>query len=586
MLDIEWLKIRGFQSFGDYETEIPIGSLGPCLIVGKNGSGKSSILNALTWCLFGRDSRSAKPGKHILSWNCECPCVVSVGLKNGDVITRSYDRSGNTELIVERDGESLVNTLSTTTLQQQTLNRMYGLDWNVFSGSVFFYQYHKSWIEMSDVARRNMIERVFGTDRFSYYANAAKDKGSKITASQRGRIVERDSCNNQISSLEEEFNIATDNFNNFDSRKAERLRAAAVKYKEMKAKLSELPFPDIDKIRQAWGAINQAEAILNKSIGELGDINAKVSTVEGEIRVIAENIRRHNEGDSVCPECGQRVTSAYTSDRVSEHQYKLNALNDTHDRLLMKRDALSLKISELRKKIDAKKPDISVDHALSLINSFRSFEASVRSQGDEIVAIHAESNPFGETCERLFSKIDDLKKRVVEVQALIDEDDALIRHLSYLQDCYNFKDRIKSLSLGSQCRIFNDELRFYLDAFNFNQDVSLNESLAIVADGWNPKYYSGGEMKRVDSALMFAMFNVYEHIHGRQCNIIALDEVDSRMDSAGRDGLMSIIIDDLSRRADSVLLISHHEYFRNIFPNSIVVDKVDGFSVVVDAPYL
>ena len=95
--------------------------------------------------------------------------------------------------------------------------------------------------------------------------------------------------------------------------------------------------------------------------------------------------------------------------------------------------------------------------------------------------------------------------------------------------------------------------------------------------------YSGGERKRIDLALMFAIHDLHVNIYGRQCNIQVFDEVDGRLDEDGVYKFMEVLNANFvdPERPSPILVISHKNEMRDAFPQHISVMKKDGFSTII-----
>jgi len=195
MINLEEICIRNFLSYGDFDTVIPLSSLGQCVITGaavdqntgeldyrrNNGSGKSNLPQAIIWLLTGRTMHADKPRVRNIYTNGDC--VVTGKLRDGSVIQRIQTTRGTTELLFSRDGVSLINTtLSTTGNQQATLERELGFDYDTLCGSSFDSQFNTPWLERSDQARKKLIERIIGMDRINCWAEAAKNRITLITS--------------------------------------------------------------------------------------------------------------------------------------------------------------------------------------------------------------------------------------------------------------------------------------------------------------------------------------------------------------------------------------------------------------------
>ena len=108
--------------------------------------------------------------------------------------------------------------------------------------------------------------------------------------------------------------------------------------------------------------------------------------------------------------------------------------------------------------------------------------------------------------------------------------------------------------------------------------ASLTDSLGLDSNLWGYDFQSGGERARTNLAFLFAVFDLHSGIHGRQCNVLVLDEPDHHLDEAGRATLIEIINNDLACRFETILIISHNNAFRDVFPSQLIVRRVDRLS--------
>ena len=154
MLEIAKFSWYNFLSFGNYISTVDLSTLQECLITGSiedehgnalegrsNGAGKSNVIAALQWTLFGRTVHSANPGGKIRNHFTKDDTWGKVVLENGDSILRTRKADGTTEVVFYHAGEEqclTADTLSTLKAQQASLAQAFNLDWDIFSKSVFF----------------------------------------------------------------------------------------------------------------------------------------------------------------------------------------------------------------------------------------------------------------------------------------------------------------------------------------------------------------------------------------------------------------------------------------------------------------
>ena len=100
------------------------------------------------------------------------------------------------------------------------------------------------------------------------------------------------------------------------------------------------------------------------------------------------------------------------------------------------------------------------------------------------------------------------------------------------------------------------------------------------SDKWDYAVHSGGERKRVDLALMFALYDTCVATRGQITNLLVLDEIDKELDKSGVEDYVGLIINDLSNRVGSILCISHKEDIGYAFPAQIKIKKDNNCSRV------
>jgi len=281
MIDLESVNIENFISWGPYNSTLKLAGMEQCFIVGNvldrddaygksNGSGKSSMMQAILWCLSGKTVYNQNPGDKILNWFSSGNAKVGLRFKNGDELTRIRTRQGDTELLFRRGTQEIINcTLSTTGNQQRLLDKELKFDYSLFCGSVFFSQYRQPWLAMQDQARRQAFERIMGIDRLSIYAEVAKDKYDRALAEQEKRKTKIAGFQSTITTLMQQFETAQSSSSTFESSRNER-RAAKIKLaKEYEEKAAKCVLIDTIALAKKWTIVDK--------------INAKISEIQSQI---------------------------------------------------------------------------------------------------------------------------------------------------------------------------------------------------------------------------------------------------------------------------------------------------------------
>lgn len=591
------------MSYGDYVTKINLDKTGQCLITGEvvnedskevydsgnpidikksNGAGKSTIPNAILWCLFGRTMHSHSPGNKVVNFFTGKDCRVTVEFKNGDRITRTRNTGGHNELFYIKSGDEHkleANTLSVAKNQQARLNKEFGLDWDVFCGSVFFNQYGKPWMDMADQVRKKAIERILHIDRFQYYSKIAKEKSEAFDTKVdkfRDRI---ESLRDIIDSHEREIISLTEASNNFSEKQQKRQRKLLQEAIEEKRLRDNIELPDIEKLEGKWEVIKKIKERLRQLRNDVNTISNQIADKNGSIQSLNRTIESWNEkSGKICTECEQDIPESHTITKIEPLQEQIVALQKQVDRLTENRDKVNKTIKTTEALLEDRRPQYSIAEAKEFHKQWERHDVAIRRNKKAAKDISTEDNPHESSIAERREKLKSAKLDIEELEKDIERYDYMGRHYHYIYKVYNDRTKIKSFVFQDHIPFINSRLSHYLDVFGLDVKIELTKSLGITSNMWGYDFESGGERKRTDVAFMLAMFDFHEHMYGRQCNVLVLDEVDGRLDDDGIDALIGIIKNDLAPKVETILIISHRNMMFDTFPNEFMVKRTNRFS--------
>lgn len=597
MLEIKSVSWRNFLSYGDYLTTIDVSNLGQCLITGEviekedineslirksNGAGKSTIPNAIQWVLFGRTMHSRSPGDNIVNYFTGKNCYGQVVFKNGDSITRTRNTEGKNELIYVKDGDESTltyDTLATAAIQQQKLNKIFDLDWEVFCGSVFFNQYGKPWMEMADSTRKKAIERILHVDRLTYYANAAKARCSDLDLTVSKLELVKDATKNSIEQYTSEIDRLKTMSENFDSNKKTRISEIKKLITDEESKRNQIVIPDIDKLKAKWDIISKVEGRILDLRKELNAKDTEISKVTGNIQSLASRIDTwKSKSGKLCTSCEQAIDSTHTASKIEPIEELLEKYRQDKKELLESASGIKDNISKAEQLLKEKRPDVTLEMIEVKRRQINAHNKQIARYNAEIARITKESNPHEVSILHLQEKIGKAKEELDKIASEHKRMEVLNHHYHYIYKSYNDRSKIKNYIFRDHVPFINSRLKYYLDIFELDIKIELTDSLGVSSNMWGYEFESGGERKRTDVAFMLAMFDFHEQMYGRQCNVLVLDEVDGRMDDDGIDSLISIIINDLATRVETVLIISHRNMMFDTFEREIKVTRKDRYS--------
>lgn len=591
MLEIQNVSWRNFMSYGEETSSLDLSELGQVLITGEiedetqdglkksNGSGKSTIPNVILWALFGRTMHSANPGDAVINHFIGKDCWVKITLKNGDSITRTRGLKGHNELLYTKNGEE--NTLSTNKNLQQLLNKDLQLDWELFTSSAFFTQYSKSWLEMADNNRKKALERILRVDRFTFYATAAKSSAEKVDAKLSKINIKIESAKARIAKATTQIERNTQLRDNFEGSKTDRMRSIQTSVDVNQQKADAIKIPDLDKITQIWEVYTRISDKIEAMKNDQNDILRKTKLVESTINDLKSKASSwKDKKGKQCLSCMQDIDESHIQQHIEPLIDQQAAEEATLNGLLAEKSKLMQNISATESKLAERKPKVTLREAKSIIDEKNQLLKLINRDLEHITKIENEQNPYT-------SSLDDLEKSIIEDQTIItdstqekEQQELLYRHYTYLSKAYSERNKIKSYVFKEHIPFINQRLNHYLDMLNLDIKVNLTENLGLDSNMWGYDFQSGGERKRTDVAFMLAAFDFHEAMYGRQCNVLVLDEVDGRMDDDGIDGLINIIKQELSRKAETILIISHRNQMHDVFDKEIKVTKSNNYSKI------
>jgi DNA repair exonuclease SbcCD ATPase subunit len=706
-LDIEYIEIRNFLSYGDYVTRLEVANLGPVLILGSagpeddssNGAGKSSLLSAFVWCLFGRTITNPNPGDRVTNWFTKKNCYVKIKTADGWEVIRTRNFDGHSELILRKDGDD--ETQSTNTNAQTKLKELFGLDYEIFTSSVFCGQFGKSFLEMSPVKRKETIERLLGLDRLNKYADTAKGQSKQIENRQEVTRTKIDVLKADSNRQEERLITNTKSKNQFEDDRQARLDQIQLKLQEVRLEISKTYLPDADKLTKQWKVANsilekvsqyrdkikanqlKAELLAgeisrsdecyadfggwpydvpnldelekkhkeaDKASEEIATYSKVILQVHGQYQCAAQDVNRlqrqiegwENKSNTDCESCGQEICAEHVEKSiasVSEELARAIRIRDNHqsahDRLckgrleleaiekpnmsleeakrldelnksiaedveaigeqqdamenervelLAQNEKTKLVVQQIIDKLEAVKPKITLEEAARIQAVHDSLEKRESDLSDRSGEILIETNPYSTIITGLLDVTKELKEEIDEYNNEIGQLDVLFKHYRYIHRSYSDRRKIKSWLLSELIPFLNDRVQYYLDMLDIEMTIKFSSTLSTETDRWGYEFCSGGERKRIDLAIMFGLYDLYMSIYGQQCNIMVLDEVDSRLDKRGVESFTEIVHDictnDERPRPSTIFVISHKQELESLFSSQITIKKENNFSSI------
>ena len=569
MILFEKIRWKNFLSTGNQFTEIDLDANSTTLIVGSNGAGKSTVLDALTFALFGKPFRKINKPQLPNSTN-ERDCVVEVDFFiNG---TSWQVRRGIKPNIFEiyRAGNLLDQSAAALDQQKWLEQNVLKMNYKSFTqivilGSSTFVPF----MQLTAANRREVIEDLLDIKIFSSMNTIIKDKirqtkeNIKVLNLKKESLTEKvDMQSNFIEQLESEGKEKIDG----KKKKITKLMQEAEMYVREVSNLEESVFGYIKEQEYVTGATEKLRKLGNLK----GKISQKVSTITKEHKFFSE----HTE----CPTCGQDIEEEFRLNRISDAQDKAKELQSGYKELeqaIKDEEERERQFTALSKEITKLNNDISKNNTRisGCQRQVRDLESEIQRTTDQLANRNIEHDKLETFKENLQNTYDELVTYKDQI--------------NYYDFTYGLlrDGGVKTKIIKKYLPLINQQVNRYLQMMdfyiNFTLDEEFNETIqSPIHEDFSYSSFSEGEKQRIDLALLFTWREVARFKNSVSTNLMILDEVfDSSLDSQGTDEFLKII--RYVVKDANIFVISHKTGMEDKFENVLRFEKVKGFSTKV-----
>ena len=570
MIIFENLKWKNFLSTGNQFTEVNLAQDKSTIIVGANGAGKSTILDALTFALFGKPFRKINKPQLLNSINMG-DCVVNLNFnigRNKYEVTRGIKPA---VFEVKQNGVALNQDSSVVDQQKNFEQTILKMNYKSFTqivvlGSSTFVPF----MRLPLAARRDIIEDILDIQIFSSMNVNLKDKIRNINDELKDHEYKLSLVKEKID-MQKQFMLDIEKKNKEDiqekeSRK-EQFLTEALGY--------ETEILNNDKeIDEKSSAISDTQKI-KKTIAKVEILKNKISTKQNSY---TKEKSFFEENDS-CPTCGQGIEEHFKhekvsllSDKLAEVEKAMSDLGQQLSNLQTQENTFILLIDEINQ-LNSKNRQLKND-INSLHRRIEDLDRDIRKLRDTDVSQREQ-----------FSILKSLDNQSKEIQKVIsetkEEKDCLTTATQLLKDS-GIKTRIIKKYLPTMNKLINE----YLDKMEFSASFMLDESFSEVIksryrDEFSYESFSEGEKARIDIALLLTWRSIAKLKNSVDTNLLILDEIfDGSLDQSGNSDLGWILktFDDKT----NVFVISHRDNMADKFDRCLRFEKHKNFSYVTE----
>ena len=564
--NITW---KNFLSTGANEISIDLNRHKSTLIVGHNGAGKSTMLDALSFALFGKPHRNVKKNQLINSVNGK-----------GALVEVEFETSGHKFKIVRGIKPNIFEIYQNDKIIDQSANTR---DYQKFLEQNILKLNHKSFhqivvlgsssfvpfMQLPQHHRREVIEDLLDVNIFSKMKSILKDRATDTKShfkdtkllldAEKSKIIYQQNHVNKLDSLNKAA-MASKADDLLDLEKD--LKDCA---NDLRAKTEEmLAFGDLAKIQSDLNTSNSEKTSLTLNMGE----------IKSGIKALVTK-SRFFEANNECPTCNQKITKDLKMQQMEGVKDAAKALEDSRALCAHNIGGVDSNISELHR---------CIQEITGVGSEIKTIQINMQMINNMITEHNNKSYEITDVADDL-AELNRLKKSADELRDTFDElsDKMLYNDIAseMLKDT-GIRTKVIKEYLPAMNMLINQYLQT-LDFFvSFNLDENFSETIkSRHRDSFVYANFSEGEKQRIDLALLFAWRKIAQMKNSTNTNLLILDETfDSSLDTDGVDNLMKILY-SLDENTNTFVISHKPDLLESKLKSKIEFKKLNNFSALV-----
>lgn len=570
MILFKKIRWKNFLSTGNVFTELDLCKANTTLIVGENGAGKSTMLDALSFGLYNKPFRKVNKPQLLNTINKK-DCVVEIEFaigKNNYKVVRGLKPSA---FEVYQNGTMINQNAESKDYQEVLEKQILKLNHKSFCqvvvlGSASFVPF----MQLTAAARREIIEDILDIQIFSTMNSLLKEKVTVNTTS--------------LNKIEYDYNLTSEKIRMHNEHIAAMQKNNVELIEKYKQELLSYT-TRIEEEREIITALDHSIKELHQSIADYEQVNKKHSKVNvleiqlaDKIKTLQSEIKFFNTHDT-CPTCKQDIDNDFKCDAVKTKEQSIEETSAGIEKLKKEIQKIQDRIAEIQK-VKTKITDLNIE-AVTHSNNVTGLREQCMKLSKEIELLQQKTDDYAANNDKMKELEQNLGVLTNEKVDVLKDRDALGVVSIILKD-----GGIKSKIIKQYVPIINKLINKYLAAMdffvNFELDENFNETIkSRFRDEFSYASFSEGEKMRINLAILFTWRAIAKLRNSASTNLLIMDEVlDGSLDSNGTDEFLKIL-NNLTHDTNTFIISHKTDQLYDKFTNVIKFEKHKNFSRIV-----
>ena len=567
MIVFKKVRYKNFLSTGQQFIEIQLDRSSKTLVVGENGAGKSTMLDALCFGLFQRAFRNIKKEQMVNSIN-EKDCVVEVEFIIGQNEYKIVRGIKPNIFEIWCNNVMLNQDAAVRDYQKHLESTILKLNFRSFTqvvilGNASFVPF----MQLRARHRRQVVEEILDIEIFSKMNLMFREK-QKL----QDEVIKQSDFNCQL--IDGKIESQKKHIEDMSGNNQQLIEKKQIEIRQAQTDIDNYKL-DIDRVSTEKNDLQNKildETKINNKYKQLHNVEAKLENTCSKHKKDLEFFETHND----CPTCQQAIDEAFKSTMIDKKKNKVVEINSAMSQLVKEIEGVEYRLNDINKTMVAiREKELLLNRYETSISEIQRYMANKQNEVDEL-----EDDKF--TTGAATGKLEELQEQLTEAESAKvkqKEQKTYLDTARYLMQDTGIKTKIIKQYLPIMNQFINKNLADMDFFVNFTLDDEFNETIkSRYRDEFNYHSFSEGEKLRIDLAILFTWREIAKLKNSTNTNLLILDEIfDSSLDASGTDEFMRILTNKLAK--ENVFVISHKgDTLIDKFPSILKFEKYKNFT--------